>query len=216
MTKFNGKSNMGYCYYHDEDTPGAYRLDININEVPSGKHFDPFVVYLPVKDNQNRVERLAIRHPWTFEKTYQACMGLVEMVDGKGGKEEAYTFGGSLVIDTQGTRTTCVLESPAPILEISAANPTRMMFIEEIEILIAQRKAALLKESRDYEVHLVNADPLDLYMACVKALVNKFENFSHKEDPNLLKFINLLHDEEKRLKDESYAFDLTPDLEEIL
>lgn len=216
MTKFNGKSNMGYWYYHDDNTLGAYRLDINISEAPSGKHFDPAVVYLPVKDSLDLIERLAIHHPWTFANTYRASVGLVEIVDRLGKKQEAYTFGGSLNIETQDVETNCILESPAPILEISSANPAMMMFIEETEILFAQRRAALLGESRDYETLLANADPLVLYMACLKALDNKLEHFNHKEDPRLLKFIKMLHDEEKRLKDKSYAFDLTPDLEEIL
>ena len=216
MTELNEEPKMGYWYHHSGHAPGALRLDIAISKVPSGMHFDPSVVHLAVKCNQDSIERLAIHHPWTFANTYQACAGLVEIVDRRGKKEEAYTFGGSLTIKSQDTVTTCVLESPAPILEISSANSISMMFIEEIEILFAKRKAVLLYESHNYEELLANADPLALYLACLKDLDEKFDNFNHKEDPRILQFINFLHAEKKRLKDESHAFDLSPELEEIL
>jgi hypothetical protein len=216
MTELNKEPKMGYWYHHYGHAPGALRLDIAISEVPTGMHFDPSVVHLAVKSNQDSIERLAIHHPWIFANTYQACAGLVEIVDRRGKKEEAYTFGGSLTIKSRDTVTTCVLESPAPILEISSANPIMMMFIEEIEILFAKRKAVLLYESHNYEKLLVNADPLALYLACLKALVEKFDNFNHKEDPCILQFINFLHAEKKRLKDEGYEPDLSSDLEEIL
>ena len=216
MTELNEEPKMGYWYHHSGNAPGALRLDIAISKVPSGKHFDPSVVHLAVKDKQDSIERLAIHHPWTFANTYQACAGLVAIVDRRGKKEEAYAFGGSLTIKSRNTVTTCVLESPAPILEISSANPTLMMYIEEIEILFAKRRAVLLNESHNYEKLLVNADPLALYMACLMALDEKFDNFNHKEDSRILQFINFLHAEEKRLKDEGYAPNLSPDLEEIL
>ena len=216
MTELNEKPKMGYWYHHYGHAPGALRLDIAISKVPTGMHFDPSVVHLAVKSNQDSIEQLAIQHPWIFANTYQAYAGLVEMVDRRGKKEEAYTFGGSLTIKSRDTVTNCVLESPAPILEISSANPILIMFIEEFQISFAKRKAVLLYESHNYEKLLANADPLSCCVDYIKSLVEKFDNFNHKEDPCILQFIKFLHAEKKRLKDEGYEPDLSSDLEEIL
>jgi len=192
------------------------RLEININESPTEQHFDPEKLHLFVKSDAGLIESLTIRQPWEFKSTYQVLAGSIEMTDRNGKKEEAFAFGGSLKIKSQEGFTICTLESPAPILEISSAGHLLMMFIEEIEILLAKRRAALLSKPHTYEQRIINADPFTLYIVCLYALIDQFEHANYRENLLISEFLNFLHVEAKHVRDEDPAQFLVPDLEDIL
>jgi hypothetical protein len=209
---------LGYRFHLPESSraPGGNRLDIALNETPTKEHFDPIKVNLNVKSNNDRIEHIKITHPWLFKQTYQAIAGLVEIIDWKGSKEEAFIFGGTLTIESQEASTNCILQSSAPILEISAAGPTLMKFIQEFEILLAERSAASLPDHHMYETHLCNADPFRLYLACLNDLIKKFDQVHHQEDHPIFEFRSFLHEEYKRLDEEGLIPILVPTLEQIL
>ncbi len=209
---------FGYRFSHSEssDVPCDFCLDIFINENPTEHHFDPEKLHLHVRSKSSALESLTIRHPWVHGSAYQALAGSIELTDRYGKEEEAFTFGGNLIIKSSDTFTFCTLESPAPILEISSADPISMMFIEEIEILFAKRRAALLSKPHTFEKHLINANPSNLYLACLNALIEKFEHLHHKEELHINEFLNFLHVESKRIRDEGKTPVLVPDLEKIL
>jgi hypothetical protein len=209
---------LGYWFHLPESTraPGGNRLEITLNETPTKEHFDPIKVNLNVKSDSGRIEHIKITHPWLFKQAYRAITGLIEIIDWKGSKEEAFIFGGTLTIESHETSTTCTLQSSAPILEISAAGPTLMMFIEEFEIMLAERSAALLPDHHTFEAHLMDADPFRLYLACLNGLIEKFDQIHHQEDHPIFEFRNFLHEEHKRLAEEGLIPFLVPTLEEIL
>ncbi len=211
------ENKFGYWFYPPDShhAPGGNRLDIIIKEIPTDQHFDPLLIYLPII-SRGGIETLKINHPWLFEKTYQACMGVVEMIDRKGTKEEAFTFGGNLTIHSKDEFTQLILESPAPIIDINAADQAKMLFVEEVEILLAERRAALLANKNAYECHLADVNPLNLYVTCVHTLIEKYEQMDHKEDPEIMEFLNFIRAEFKRLKDEELAPLLIPSIEDIL
>jgi hypothetical protein len=136
------------------------------------------------------------------------------MDDWKGKKEETFTFGGRLKIESTVKMTTCSLTSSAPILEISGATPLHALFIEEIEILLAERKAAYLSH-HEFEVHIIKAHPLKLYRACLEALIMKFENLPHK-DEKYIRFLADLWMQKHRLEATDLAKYPAPNLNEIL
>jgi len=106
--------------------------------------------------------------------------------------------------------------SPAPILEITSNEAVEDLFIEELQITLAERKAALLNETNDYDARIINAPPIQLYAAMLNALIDKFDHSHHKEDPQLLELIHFLHAEKRRLQDEDLLPLFIPSLEEIL
>jgi len=184
-----GTPNIGYLYHYPRlDQPSDnFCLDIYMRSAPTEQHFDVRHSRFFVVTQLNTIERLTVRHPWNFDLAFQVCAGLVEMEDWKGKKEEAFTFGGRLTIDSQEMVTICSLASSAPILEISGATHLHALFIEEIEILLAKRKAAYLS-LHEYEAHLIKTNPLMLYRACLEAVIVKFENLPHKDQ----KYMGLL------------------------
>jgi len=191
---------IGYVYHYPRlDHPAdSFRLDIYIFPSPTEMHFDIKVAHFFAKTQAGALERLSISHPWPFEKSAHVCAGLVEMQDDKGKKEEAFTFGGRLQIDSQEAFTTCTLVSSAPILEISGASPMHKLFIEEVECLLAERQAEYAVAG-DYVKRLIQADPQQLYLAGLEALIQKFEPFPHKDDL-YTRFLVYLHQQKHRME----------------
>lgn len=206
---------IGYVYYYPNinEPPNIFRLDIFISSIPTEQHFDVLRCHVFVKTLRGEMERLTIGHPWVYEKVEDVCAGVVIMEDRKGKKEEAFTFGGKLEIVEQETLTVCILKSSAPILEISGATPIHRLFIEELEIILAERQAAY-PNHRDYETRLCEVEPFELYRACLKEMTNKFEDFPHK-DEKYFQLLIYLHSQEHRLREAGLTNTLAPTLDEV-
>jgi len=191
---------IGYVYHYPQlDQPNdTFRLDIFISSIPTEQHFDVLRVNFDGRYAKGGIESFTVTHPWHYEKTVRVCAGVIRMEDRIGKKEEAFTFGGQLSIDNQKMQTICVLVSSAPILEISEATPLQQLYIEELKIILAQHRAANLK-NHDYERRLSEIDPLELYLACLEELIQKFEQFPRK-DEKYLKFLMFLHSQKHRLQ----------------
>ena len=207
---------IGYLYHYPKlDHPtNKFRLDIFISSIPTEEHFDVLRAHFFVKGPKGMLDRLTITHPWDFEKTSHVCEGLIIMEDRKGKKEEAFSFGGQLKIDVKENQTVCTLVSSAPILEISDVSPLHVLFIEELEVLFAEHRAKNV-DRQEYETHLCEADPLELYIACLGELIKKFDHFPHK-DEKYLQLLMFLHSNEHRLALAGLLDESTTKLENIL
>ena len=163
---------IGYLYHYPQlDLPtDNFRLDIFISSIPTKQHFDVLRARFFVKPLKGEIERLIITHPWNYGKTARVCAGVIEMEDRKGKKEEAFSFGGQLKIESQDLQTVCILVSPAPILEISGTSPMNGLFIDELEILLAEHRAAY-PNYLEYETQLVKTNPYELYLSCSSEVI---------------------------------------------
>lgn len=209
---------LGYWFYppESEEALGGNRLDIVINETPTMAHFDPERVNLNARTEDAFIEKLKIVHPWYFNHSYQVLPGIVEIIDRKGKKIEAYIFGGTLEIDTEETSTVCTLTSSASIIEMGEVGSLQMMFIEEVEILLAERSASLLAEHRVYEKHLVEADPFQLYLACLQTLIQKYDTLKQVDEVRVHEFSDFLHRERRRLRNSDQLPREMPTLAQVL
>jgi hypothetical protein len=99
------------------NAPGSPCLIVNINKIPTLKHFDPDQLILNVVTKDGFPNSLTIFHPWYLrDATYRVCVGDVILVDRKGEKVIAYTLGGDLHVRSDSIKTQYRLESEAPIL----------------------------------------------------------------------------------------------------
>lgn len=208
---------IGYVYYYpkiDEPTD-KFRLDIFISSIPTEQHFDVRRVQVFVKTRYGEKDRLIISHPWSYEKEADICAGILIMEDRKGNKEEAFTFGGKLKIVEQDMQTICTVTSSAPILEVSGASPTHNLFIEELEIVLAKRQATFLDNS-EFEKLLCEAEPFELYQACLRELTEEFEKFPNKnKDDEYFELLKYLHSQQHRLSALGLISVLPPTLDDI-
>jgi len=211
----------GYRFYPRAypHAPGHPRLDVIIPQTPTGRHFDPVTVHLLVRARSHiksgGLETLRIHHPWPYESQFQACAGRIIIEDRYDKKVEAFTFGGNLNILIRDVETTCVLESPAPILELISTSSIATVLTEETEILFAERRATWLPDIAAYEKRLANASPHDLYTACLETLMQKHEHAQHliEETQQLIRFI---HDEMDALRKQDLWPEEVATLTEIL
>jgi hypothetical protein len=88
--------------------------------------------------------KLHVWHPWKEETSYRVCAGGIDLGDARREQHvKAFTFGGTLRIDSYSLRTLCQLISPAPLLERTQQTAgLQEQLIEEVEILFAERRAA--------------------------------------------------------------------------
>ena len=182
--------------------PGGNRLDVVLHETPNKAEFGTQKVDLPVKSGGKFIENIKITHPWNYQQKYQVCAGLVAIITDRGEVTEAISLGGNLSIEPREGYTICTLESPAPILVITGAKPIEKLFVDEIEILLAGRKAAWLDDPNAYDQRLINADPMELYTAILNSMIEKFEHSHHKDNLQISELLNFLHDERQRLREE--------------
>ena len=186
---FPAEQSLGY-YFHPRrypHAPGHPRLDVVLRAVPSGEHFDPDCLRLVIVSGESAPRFLSVHHPWRGAERLRVCPGFVNLRDRKDKTVEAFTFGGDLRITSREDRTTCVLTSPAPIIEFAPdprlPDPTiPPMLVEEVEVLIGQRRAAWERHhpSANFDRRLVAADPLLLYCACLEALLERIASFPLK------------------------------------
>ncbi len=203
------EADLGYRFVpgRNPQSIGCPRLEINILCAPSERHFDPKITQIPIFTSKesvrpHKIEQLEIYHPWVYRDTYQAAPGLVTLTDRKGKKVEAYTFGGKLTIDSDENCTTCVIQSDAPIIEISYANPAIMKFIEEVEIILAEQRANRAADLADFEARLEKVPVFKLYVACLMELVKKIKDAQGGGGSVDRKFSDLIEGEKRFMRKE--------------
>jgi hypothetical protein len=183
---------LGY-YFHpstEAHAIGAVQLDVVIRPAPTGDHIDPQAVECHVADD-DRSTRLHITHPWTQEMTYRVCSGEIDIEGMRHEHVKAFTFGGTLRIDSFSQRTLCQITSPAPLLEhTKLTSSAAEQLIEEVQILFAERRAA--QDDDDFARKLAAVDPLQLYQACLVALNEKFAHFPAADESHR-QFKQFLH-----------------------
>ena len=207
---------IGFLFhYPDPKHPtDKFRLDVFISSEPTEKHFDVLKVHFPALASKGPVSDMKVFHPWPFEKQIRVCAGLVILEDRKGEKVEGFTFGGQMEIETRKRQTACTLVSKAPILHLSEASGSRKLFIEEIEILLAEQQA---KFSSDLEYHtkLCRTDPLQLYLACLKEINRKLGEMPNRSG-EYDALLDYTHQQEHRLARAGLLQDSRQTLEEVL
>ncbi len=202
MTDFQpANEHLGYTFHPPlEAHPIGYsQLDVVIRPTPTGEHLDPesFACHIAADD---RTMRLQVIHPWTQETTYRVSLGEIDIEGMRHEHVTAFTFGGTLRVDSYAQRTLCQIVSPAPLLEHARQTSTLPeQLIEEVQILMAERRAAHLDDDA-FELKLAAADPLQLYHACLGALEEKFAHFPATDEGHR-HFKQFLLDATRSLKD---------------
>ena len=201
---------LGYCFHPPagEHDMGHPQLDVVIRSAPTGEHFDPesFICVIPATAGS---AKLHVTHPWLQETSYRVCAGEIDIEDARRAHVKAFTFGGTLHIDSDARRTICQLVSPAPLLEHARElSSLEAQLIEEVQILLAERRAVQDDDALDRK--LAATDPLQLYRACLVALNEKFAHFPPTDDAHR-RFRQFLHSATQSLAEE-----IVPALAELL
>jgi hypothetical protein len=214
---------LGYRFWPKKypQSAGHPRLDINIFSAPSEMHFDPKVIRIPVFTSVDRfhpqgIEQLKVHHPWLSQSSYHVAPGMLIISDRKDKKVEAFTFGGTLQIDGAEKYTKCVIQSDAPIIEIDGTNTTVMTMVEEIEIILAERRILWVQNEEEFEARLEEIPPSVLYAACLEELKTKIDHSHSRETSEIQDFNKLIAGEKRSLIEEGLWPEKVPSISEIL
>lgn len=206
---------IGYLFHFPKlgQTEHPFQLDVFISSMPTEKHFDVYRLRLTVQNPHGRIENYSIVHPWHYSKEAAVCAGVVLLEDRNGKREEAFIFGGSLMIEVKELQTVCTLTSPSPILEISRAAPLDKLFIDEVQLLLAEYRVRF-KAPLQFEEKLFDTDPFDLYIACLFRIADKFEQFP-KRDETYERLLVELHAQLHRLDAVGLIKSIHPTLDDL-
>lgn len=214
---------LGYRFWPKRypQSAGHPRLDINISSAPSEMHFDPKVVQLSIftsidRIHSHRIEHLKIFHPWPYRSSYHVAPGMLIISDRKDKKVEAFTFGGTLQIDSSDKYTKCMIQSKAPIIEINIASTTVMKMVEEVEIILAKRRIIWVQDVEEFEARLEKIPSLVLYSACLVELQTTIGHSHTRETSEIQDFNKLIVDEKRSLIKEGLWPEKVPSVSEIL
>jgi hypothetical protein len=155
------------------NAPGSHRVDICITETPTQLHFDPERLHCRIRSNSDDVEMLQVRYRKSgmgLAETYSLIAGPISLFDRMGEEVIFITLGGKLTIQIQENNTFCKIESPVPILQKDHVHRISRMLAEEIEILLAERRAAWLPNVDQFNKKLAAVDPFVLYAASLEAI----------------------------------------------
>lgn len=154
---------IGYLY---QQAGELFRMEINISPEPTREHFDVLRAHFPLEESPGCPGQVVVSHPWIFDSRARVCPGVVILEDRLGEKEEAFTFGGHLTIETRKQYTVCELLSRAPILKLTQGSDLSRFLFEEIEILLAVERARFA-DLEEYQERICAFEPGQLYRACL-------------------------------------------------
>jgi len=199
---------------------GHPRLEISLSNTPLNAYFDPKEIQLLVltlnRFRSNQVDHLEIYHPWTGQRSFRVVPGLVMIINHEGEKMEAFTFGGTLQIETGETYTSCVIESPAPIFGLETSSPLIKTLIDEVEILLAHRRAEWGQGQEKYEARLAVIPVMTFYIACLQHILTSLEHSPRRDVLDIQDLILLIEQEQRRLKKAGLLPEEIPSIQEIL
>ncbi len=205
--------------YHPPSHPGeigAPRLDIILRERPSGEHFDPERVVVPVVGEQADLQTIEIYHPWDYGLEYKVTAGRLVMADRREKRFDAFTYGGTLAVTKDESMTKCRLVSPAPILNLAPPLNAADFLATETEILLAERRAFWEKQPDEFEHRLATTEPLELFHAVLETLREKFRHFPPTDNDQQRQFVHYLNEESRTIHEQHNLTDLARPLADIL
>ena len=167
--------------------PGGRVLTLWFRAEPTGEHFDPEKAAFPVIERWSHgptgdrfaLSEVKIGHPWEGKPSFRVAPGRVRVWDVRAHEVGWLTFGGTLTLERQGEVTVARLTSSAPIIEVAPEDEVILLFIEETEELLAQRRAAHLGDKlEELAARMYGLDPWLLYCVTLGTLAAKFAALS--------------------------------------
>lgn len=211
---------QGYVYYPSKRPggPGHPRFDVIVRSAPTYQHFDPESVRFPIVSAMRSVETLVVGCPWRGGSHYRACAGRIVLRDRIGKTVQAFSFGGTLEIMGKPDCTLCALTSPAPIFDMASSSSLGTLFVSEVEIELAQRRAELARERAlaTFDRNLAEVKPLALYSSILLAVRERIEPLSRGNGMQYRHLYQFIQDELATLGSEGETLQNAPSLERIL
>ncbi len=198
------------------ESPGYSGLVVAIRKQPTGRHYDPKILRLPLRDVKGTIAWRTLSWLSPLADSSQVCPGRVILSDRFGEHIEFYTFGGLLEVSCGPDEMICRLRSDAPILEITAPQETIPdQLAAETESLIAEAHARWGRKDEGFSRRLADVDPFQFYLASLHSILLHYER-AHALELTHHEFCEALHREKNWLVAEGLWPANPPMLEDLL
>lgn len=209
----------GYHFYSRPypHAPGCTHLDVALRAEPSRQHFDPEKIHFTaVSPAGDIVPMMVTLSTVTGPEPTKVCAGRIVLIDRLDKRVQFLTLGGCLGLTRQDDGLLCRFSSPAPMVELALTRDAPELLAEEIEDILARRRAFWEGRRGEFERRLAAARPETLYQAILAALAEQLDaagraHGSFEEDAGrLARFV----DEEREALSDSPAGEVR--LEDLL
>jgi hypothetical protein len=191
-----------------EHSPGHTGLIVYLRSEPTLRHYDPETIRLRVQERAGveagAPEELTVHHPWHAYSSYRVFPGRIRLRDRFGKRQEAFSFGGEMEIDSKPELTTCSIHSDAPILELFGDLRLSDLLVSEVEVLLAEERARVGTNHAGLEGMLSDLTPSELYVACLETLRRRLGASHHRELPHVQGLLAFVRDEIDQLRDQGH------------
>jgi hypothetical protein len=158
-------------------SPGYSGLLVAIRKQPTGKHYDPKTLRLPLGDAKGTVTWRTFSWLSPAAHSSHVCPGRVILSDRFDKRIEFFTFGGSLEVTWEQGEMMCLLRSAAPILGLTLPETTIPdQLASEIESLIAEAHARWGRNDEGFSRRLAEVDPFAFYLASMHSILLRLEH----------------------------------------
>ncbi len=204
----SNEPDVGFLFHPSEQQnhPGHPRFDVIIPAKPTYRHFDPQMAEFWIATSTKKIQHVHIHHLWARESQgmkspLRVIPSRIFMTDRQHKRLEAFSFGGSLTIADDDTRTVCALESPVPIFPLLPRHDLAIWFVDEVEMLLARRRAQWdPHHPHSFDVHLASVEPFPLYVSFLRAIKEKLEGRHHSHDKIARQGVQFVAKEIERLQ----------------
>ncbi len=179
-------------------SPGYMGLLVAFRPRPTRVHYDPESLHLRLReDDLASWETLTISSPQHPEQ--RVCPGPVTLRDRLEKRVDFFTFGGTLTVEADPGEVVYLLESPAPILDLTTAEDDvgRLLAIE-VEMMLSVFQARWGADERSFWERLAQLEPLQFYQASVESILMRYER-SNALKENMHRLYTVLSQEKEWL-----------------
>jgi hypothetical protein len=165
------------------DSPGGSGLLVALRKVPTGKHFDPKTMQIPLRDMHGMMKRRSLSLLSSGPDSDRVCPGHVRLSDRFDKRVEFFTFGGSLELISAPDAHVYALHSPAPVLELAAEEETVVdQLAAEVESLLAGAETHWEHDEHGFDRRMAEIEPLQFYMGTLHSLLGQYEHCHSLEE----------------------------------
>jgi hypothetical protein len=159
------------------DSPGYTGLLVAIRKQPTGTHYDPKTLRLPLRDAKRTVDWRTLSWLSPAADSSQVCPGRAILSDRFDERIEFFTFGGLLEVTCEPGEMMYLLRSAAPILQLTAPEETIPdQMAAETESLIAEAHARWGRNDEGFSRRLAEVDPFRFYLASLHSILLRYEH----------------------------------------
>ena len=184
-------------------TPSTYQpavgiagLKVYLSGAPQPRAFDAARLRLPVIQ-QDELQELEIGQPWiplAGGNQARLAAGKFSLHDHADHVQYGISLGGQVEISSQDNLTVCTLQSTAPIflLQDDPEGPD-VLLADELETLLARRRAAWGLEEEIFTRRMLTADPLHLLGTCLETIEARLKRIlAHSQDDQYASIVHYI------------------------